>query len=196
VGCLGALIRWAIFGGVVFYILNIVGAMPQVRRVASALLRGEQVDTAPIVDAFRAFIDLPPTGSSEGPRESSPAVGPAGERADDPSDAQRVYEPGEAGVTAPVLVQRVPAVYPPEALRRRIQGTVVLRCIVEPDGTVSEATVTRSIDPTYGIDEEAVRAVKQWRFQPGRRGSEPSRVVAVVTITFARRGPASEPVSR
>ena len=94
------------------------------------------------------------------------------------------------------MVTRVPASYPPEALRQGIQGTVILRCIVEADGSVSSATVTRSIDNKFGLDDEAVKAIRQWRFEPGRREGAPVRVATLVTVTFALRAPASAPPKR
>jgi TonB family protein len=191
-GCLAALIRWTIVFAVAYYAYNSLAALPEVRQVAAALLRGEQVDVTPAVDAVRRLLHLPITDTSDVPQRSEPAD-PAADRFAVPASGSRVHEPGDVGVTAPRLLQRVPARYTTEALRQRIQGTVILRAIVEPDGTVSSATIVRSLDPTYGLDAEAVSAVKQWRFEPGRQSGEPARVAAMVTMTFALRAGESEP---
>ena len=195
-GCIPALIRLAIFIAFASYAYTMLARVPAVRDAATSLFRGEQVDFAPVVNTIRGWLDLPVDRTPVASPSSAPSGTAPPERSSfDPALSQgRVYDPGQPGVTAPVLVQRVPARYPPEAQTRRLQGTVVVRCVVEPDGTVSAATVTRSIDPEYGLDVEAVNAVRQWRFEPGRRDGQPVRVAALVTVTFTLRDrPAAAP---
>jgi TonB family protein len=48
----------------------------------------------------------------------------------------------------------------------RIQGTVEMEAVVETNGKVGEVRVVRSLDKDYGLDDEAVKAVKQWKFKP------------------------------
>jgi TonB family protein len=195
-GCIPALIRLAIFIAFASYAYTLLARVPAVRDLARSLARGEQVDLAPVVNTIRAWLDLP------GDRPPAPSQSPAPPRVVQPDSSSdpallqgRVYDPGQPGIIVPVLVQRVPARYPPEAQARRLQGTVVVRCVVEADGTVSAATVTRSIDPEYGLDLEAINAVKQWRFEPGKRNGQPVRVAALVTVTFSLRdrAPAAAP---
>jgi TonB family protein len=50
-----------------------------------------------------------------------------------------------------------------------MQGVVLLECVVLSNGTVADVRIIRSLDPAFGLDEEAVRAAKQWRFIPGKR---------------------------
>ena len=52
-------------------------------------------------------------------------------------------------------------------MRAKVQGSVWLECIVMPDGSVGDVKVTRSLDPIFGLDQEAIKAAKQWRFRPG-----------------------------
>ena len=77
-----------------------------------------------------------------------------------------VYRPGGA-VSAPRLIKEVKPRYTSEAVVKRIQGTVVLEVIVTGDGCASQIRIVRSLD-RGGLDEEAVTAVAQWRFEPGR----------------------------
>jgi protein TonB len=82
-----------------------------------------------------------------------------------------VYTPGN-GVTAPILLTpAATAMYSPDAMRRKIQGQVILKAVVLEDGTVDPDSikVTRSVDPIYGLDAAVVEAVKQWRFKPGMK---------------------------
>ena len=94
------------------------------------------------------------------------------------------YRPG-AGITLPSVVREVKPAYTADAMRAKIQGSVWLECIVMPDGSVGETKVTRSLDPVFGLDQEAVKAAKQWRFQPGTRFGEP--VVSVTSFAPSSR---------
>ena len=78
------------------------------------------------------------------------------------------YRPGN-GVTIPQLVREVKPAYTADAMRAKVQGTVWLECVVMPDGTVGRVEVVRSLDSTFGLDQEAIKAAKQWRFRPGTR---------------------------
>ena len=65
--------------------------------------------------------------------------------------------------------------------------TVLLECVVLPDGTVGPVEVVRSLDSSFGLDQEAVRAAKQWRFRPGTRFGEPVSVLVTIELTFTLR---------
>ena len=98
-------------------------------------------------------------------------------------EPSRVYQPGD-GVTMPVIVREVKPEYTSEARKARIQGTVTLDVVVVEDGTVGEVRVTRSLDEEYGLDEQAVKAVKQWSFKPGTRDGKPVPVRVSIEMTF------------
>ena len=82
---------------------------------------------------------------------------------------------------SPVLVYEVKATYPPEARARKLEGTVTVEAIVDTTGNVYEAMVVESID---GLDQAALDAVKQWRFQPALLNGEPVAVVCSIEISF------------
>ena len=96
---------------------------------------------------------------------------------------QTVYKPGN-GVTLPTVVKQVKAVYTQEAMDAHIEGTVGLEVVVLADGGVGEVKVTKSLDPTYGLDQEAVKAMKQWQFKPGTKDGKPVPVQVDVLINF------------
>lgn len=96
------------------------------------------------------------------------------------------YRPGN-GVVNPQLVREVKPAYTADAMRAKIQGVVWLECVVLPDGTVGEVRVIKSLDPTFGLDQEAVRAARQWRFIPGTRFGEPVPVLITIELTFTLR---------
>jgi TonB family protein len=97
-----------------------------------------------------------------------------------------VYRPGN-GVTLPRVLREVKPKYTADAMRAKVQGTVWLECVVNPDGTVGKVEVVRSLDRTFGLDNEAIEAAKQWRFSPGLRLGEPVAVLVTIELTFTLR---------
>jgi TonB family protein len=96
-----------------------------------------------------------------------------------------IYEskPG-SGVTLPTVVREVKPQYSPEAMQRKIQGSVWLSIVVDGNGDVSEATVTKSLDPEFGLDDEALKAARQWKFKPGTKDGHPVAVRVTLQLTF------------
>lgn len=73
--------------------------------------------------------------------------------------------------------------YPQIALENGIQGKVVLKFVVNADGTVGDVTILRGIDRT--LDEEAIRVVKAMpKWSPGRQNGKAVRVYYNVPIDF------------
>jgi TonB family protein len=97
-----------------------------------------------------------------------------------------VQRPGK-DVTYPTIVRQVKPAYTANAMRMKAQGEVFLECVVLPDGSVSNIRDSRSLDPVFGLDDEAVKAARQWRFNPGMRGGEPVAVMVVIEMTFTLR---------
>lgn len=65
-----------------------------------------------------------------------------------------------------------------------LQGAVELSVVVLANGAVGEVTVTKSLDVTYGLDDAAVTAAKQWRFKPGQKNRQPVDVRVTVLMRF------------
>jgi periplasmic protein TonB len=95
--------------------------------------------------------------------------------------------PGGPGVTTPVVIHQVKPQYTADAMRAKMQGSVWLECIVLPDGTVGDVRVTRSLDPMFGLDQEAIKAARQWRFKPGLVNGKPVAVAVSIELTFTLR---------
>ena len=96
------------------------------------------------------------------------------------------YRPG-AGVTSPRVLEEKKPAYTAEAMRAKVQGAVWLECIVMPDGTVGNVRVTRSLDSVFGLDQEAIKAARQWKFVPGMREGKPVPVLITIELTFTLR---------
>jgi len=96
---------------------------------------------------------------------------------------QTVYKPGN-GVTLPSVIRQVKAQYTREAMDAHIEGTVGLEVVVLADGKVGDVRVSKSLDPTYGLDQQAVKAMKEWLFKPGTKDGKPVAVQVSVEINF------------
>jgi TonB family protein len=95
-----------------------------------------------------------------------------------------VYQPG-AGIDPPTLVREVRPAYTDEARRQRIEGDVILEIVVRSDGSVGSIKVRRSLGG--GLDQRAIEAVRQWRFNPARRHGTPVDVAVEVSVDFKLR---------
>lgn len=96
------------------------------------------------------------------------------------------FRPGN-GVLLPQPLKEVKPQYTADAMRAKVQGTVLLECVVLPDGSVGNVEIVRSLDSTFGLDQEAIKAAKQWRFRPGTRFGEPVAVLVTIELTFTLR---------
>jgi TonB family protein len=82
------------------------------------------------------------------------------------AQAPTVYAPGN-GVSLPVVVKQVRAQYTQEARDQRIEGRVGLQCVVQADGTVTDVVVVQSLDSVFGLDAQAITAMRAWSSSPG-----------------------------
>jgi len=97
-----------------------------------------------------------------------------------------VYQPG-SGVTNPMLIKQVTPAYTSDAMRAKVQGVAVVGCVIEVDGRPSNCHIVRSLDSTFGLDLEAMKAAQQWRFRPGMAKGEAVRVAITIEMSFTLR---------
>ena len=86
------------------------------------------------------------------------------------------------GVSAPKVVYDPDPEYSEEARKAKYQGVVVLGLVVGPDGRPRDMKVLRSLG--LGLDEKAIEAVKNWRFEPSMKDGHPVRVEIAVEVEF------------
>ena len=89
----------------------------------------------------------------------------------------------EGGITStPVLVHKIEPSYSEQAREARIQGTVLLQVEIEPTGMIAadHIRVLRSLG--YGLDEQAIECVKEWRFKPAFRNGYAVKTKASVEV--------------
>ena len=97
-----------------------------------------------------------------------------------------VYRPG-GDVSMPIEIRKGTPQYTPEAMRARAQGAITVECLVQTTGVCADIRVKRSFNPTFGLDQEAIKAAAQWRFRPGMRRGEPVAVLVTMEIAFVLR---------
>src|SRR5499427_10547023 len=85
-------------------------------------------------------------------------------------------------VQAARIVNRVQPVYPPLARQTRISGTVRLHAIISKDGSIQQLEVL-SGHPL--LQQAALDAVRQWRYQPTLLNGEPVEVDTTIDVIFS-----------
>jgi len=94
--------------------------------------------------------------------------------------AQDLYAQKRA--TAPRVLNRIEAQFSDLARRKRIDGTVLISVTVDEHGMPVNIRVVEGVG--YGLDEEAIAAVRQYRFDPARMDGMPIPVTISVEINF------------
>ncbi|HYN06576.1 MAG TPA: energy transducer TonB [Vicinamibacterales bacterium] len=100
-----------------------------------------------------------------------------------PAQQEQVYRPGP-GIQNPVVIRTAQPKYTSEALRAQIQGVVELEGTVAPDGTLQDIRITKSLDSSLGLDQEAIAAARQWLFRPGIRQGRVIPVIVTLILEF------------
>ncbi len=88
------------------------------------------------------------------------------------------------GIPQPILVHQVAPIYPALAKQDGIEGTVVLDVLVEKDGKVASLRV---VSGNSLLATAAVRAVRQWRYQPSQLNGQSIAVPIKITLNFDLR---------
>jgi TonB family protein len=92
-----------------------------------------------------------------------------------------VFDMGE-GITPPKVTHQVSPKPDSGAQGFRISGVVLIGLVVSSHGLPVNVHVVRSVDKD--IDESAMDAVRQWRFEPARKGDKPVAVRLTIEIRF------------
>jgi TonB family protein len=144
------------------------------RHIAAALVVGLATVSAATATSMSRF---PIMRSSS---DEAPTLAAADQTQDIP------VRPGD-GVSVPRVVKEVRPTYTPAALQAKIQGDVELDVVVLANGDPGEIVISRSLDTVHGLDDAAMQAAAQWKFEPGRRDGQAVPVVITVQMTFRLR---------
>ena len=86
------------------------------------------------------------------------------------------------GVSAPRPLYDPEPEYSEEARKAKYQGTVVVRCVVGPDGRVRDIQLPRTLG--MGLDEKVIEKVKTWKFEPAKKDGQAVAVMIAVEVNF------------
>jgi TonB family protein len=91
--------------------------------------------------------------------------------------------------SAPAILEyTTPPLYSEEARRGAIEGLIVARARIDADGRVSQARIVKGLG--FGLDQNALVALRQWRFRPGTRGGVAAPMEVELDIEFTLRNDA------
>lgn len=86
------------------------------------------------------------------------------------------------GVSAPKLISKVEPEFSEEARLARYEGKVAIYTEIHPDGRAHNTRVLRGLG--LGLDDKALDAIRQWRFEPGRKDGQAVTVAATIEVNF------------
>jgi TonB family protein len=159
---------------------NDLGLTVNVRPVAAAAVAAGPPHQRPIL-----FVQSRLTMSSdlaEHLGEPLATLGPA-RAAIAPDPTRDANAPGRAGVSYPKCTYCPPAEYSEQGRKKKIQGAVTLVVVVTAQGRASDITVAKSLEPS--LDQQAVKAVGTWIFEPAKDASgAPVAVRQTIEVSF------------
>lgn len=117
-----------------------------------------EIDMPAVDDIVFGIPDAPPVAEPEGP----------------------IHVGGD--VKAPVKINAPPPQYTEIARKARIQGVVIVQAIINKQGKVENVKVLKGLP--MGLEEEAVKAIKQWTFEPATLNGKPVDVYYNLTVNF------------
>ncbi len=150
------------------------------RRRAEDAARAEQqrLDAAKAAEQQAAAAAPPPTTTASAPEPPPTTVAAAGIR---PGTLVNLTDPG---VTPPIPERAPPPLYPPIALRQRVEGVVELNVFVDEKGNVVETQVVQGAGGKAGLTEAAIESVKRRRYRPATKDGVPVKVWLPVRVLF------------
>jgi TonB family protein len=125
-----------------------------------------------------------PTSKVDTRKQSEPRPNP---------DASGIYHAGD-GVKGPKLISSVVPEFSDKARKRKLSGSITLQLIVDIDGHVEKVQVIKSAAEDFTskrdraaahtLDQKAIEAASQYRFQPGTFQGKPVPAELPVTMNF------------
>jgi len=106
-----------------------------------------------------------------------------GERLPSAASGTDIFQIAEGGITVPRILSRQEPTYTEEARTAKVEGTVVLFAEITSAGSVENVVVLHKLGK--GLDESAVRAIKQWKFSPALKDGRPVAVMITIEMNFS-----------
>jgi protein TonB len=128
---------------------------------------------------------------------------PAAQGSATPQTAQNVPDPQKSAIkldeikegdilpldlveTLPVAIKRVAAIYPSYGGASLIEGTVMINGLISENGDVVQTEIIKGIKGAFGFDQAALRAVRQWKFEPASIKGIKVKVWISIAIEFKK----------
>lgn len=145
-------------------------------------MRVQPPQTGPLGDPLSPVVGPPSSGTGSGGGGGvgsghGPGVGPGWGG----GIGGGVYRVG-GGVSAPRVLYSPDPEFSEEARKAKFQGTVILALMVGTDGRAHDVRIVRSLG--MGLDEKAIEAIRQWKFDAGRKDGVPVAVLVNVEVNF------------
>ncbi len=128
-----------------------------------------------ILTLLAALSGLPPSSAQDSGKAPD-----SGQKADD-SASEPIYDLSK-DITPPRLIHQVYPAYNPGSHGVRVAGKVLIRLVVSSAGLPKNPSIVQGL--AAEVDQSALDAVKQWRFDPAKREGMPVAVRVVVEINF------------
>ncbi len=151
-------------------------ALDQSAQLHAAL---EKIFTAPGDDTSNSMPDYWQPYYSGALRKRTPE-----DDAEEPtaSDHSKVRPPAGSGVVEGHLKRRIEPAYTPLAKAAHIQDTCVMRATIDKSGRLKDIVIVRPMGA--GLDEEVIKALRQWEYEPYRLKGEPIEIETQIVIRF------------
>jgi len=117
--------------------------------------------------------------TTDSPKQVQPAALPTTKDAATAPTPSRVRV--SSGVVQGLLIHQVAPVYPPDARRQHIEGTVLLQAIIDREGRISDLKL---ISGPKELADAAIGAVQQWRYKPYLFNGQPMEVDTQIQVNF------------
>ncbi|MGD9548457.1 MAG: energy transducer TonB [Candidatus Krumholzibacteriia bacterium] len=190
-------LRWS---AVIAVLLTLIGFLVSPNYVPNPYkLRQEEFEVVDIED--QEVIELPPPPVEAPPPPKVIEAAPDDEVADDVEIADTLMDlntaitssmpsydlGGDEGFVAssekPTIAQWAKPFYPEMARRAQIEGTVLVKVLVGPDGSVRDAVLLQGVNPL--IDKEALAAARKCKFNPGKQRNIPVKAWMALPFKFS-----------
>ncbi len=148
---------------------------------AMKIAKPYSTEAATVMHVYAKFLqDVRPDEAGQFERQAV-EIDKSGESSSHTQVASGVYKIG-GDVTQPKLIRKVEPEYTEEARTAKLAGTVQMLVTIREDGAATDFQVTQALG--LGLDQKAIDAVRQWRFQPGTKEGVPVPVIATIQVNF------------
>jgi TonB family protein len=148
----------------------------------------QQVDPSATGEVKEMASAATPTSDAAVPPVSNPEQGEQLSETPAPAEPAVVNEgdlvPLTPDVVRPEIKSRANPTYPRMAAAKKVEGTVILRILVSETGDAADVQVLRPAGGSMGLNEAAVAAAKEWKFQPAVKDGKRVKVWMTYPIVF------------